>query len=114
MTAHPPITHTLPIRVAQLNAQRNKNTVINLLNEYTESFDIILLQEPPWFKIGSDNSHDILGSVQLQGWTPISPTTTSANPPRPRTFTYVKKRPDFSVTLRTDLIEAPDVQILDV
>ena len=92
MTAHPPITHTLLIRVAQLNTQQSKSTVTNLLNEYTESFNIILLQEPPWFKIGSDNGCDILGTVQLQGWTPISPTTTSANPPRPRTFTYVKKR----------------------
>ena len=45
---------------------------------------------------------------------PIAPTTSPTNPQRPRTFTYVKRRSGFSITLRTDIIEDPDIQILDV
>ncbi|KAH6906675.1 Endonuclease/exonuclease/phosphatase, partial [Coprinopsis sp. MPI-PUGE-AT-0042] len=33
---------------------------------------------------------------------------------RPRTMTYVKVRNDFAVTLRTDLLEHPDAQILEI
>jgi hypothetical protein len=64
---------------------------INLLNEFTNNFDIVILQEPPWFKIGADNGREISGSIQLQGWTPIMPTTSAIDPTRPCTFAYVKK-----------------------
>ena len=55
-----------------------------------------------------------LGSISLQGWTPIVPVTSNANDVRPRTITYYKPRPDFSITLRTDIIEDRDIQILDI
>jgi hypothetical protein len=108
-----PSTHTTPIKVAQLNVQRNKSTVITLLNEHTDLFDVVLIQEPLRFKIGTDDGKEVYGSVHLQGWIPILPST-SSEPPRPRTITYVKKRPDFSITLRTDIVEDPDIQVLDV
>jgi hypothetical protein len=67
--------HTQPIRIAQLNAQRKKDVVTNLLNEHINDFDIILLQEPAWGFIGSQNGKNIVGPVALQGWIPIIPIT---------------------------------------
>lgn len=34
--------------------------------------------------------------------------------PRPRTLTYYRPRNDFSVTLRSDLLEEQDVQVLEI
>lgn len=106
-------TKTLPIRVAQLNAQRKKHTVINLLNNFCADFDIIILQEPPWGRIGSKEGQDVMGPVAVAGWTPIIPVT-SPTQDRPRTMTYHRTRPDFTITLRTDIVEDKDVQILDI
>jgi len=49
------------IRIAQLNGERNKSTVINLLNNFTDKFDIILVQEPPWFRIGESEGREVWG-----------------------------------------------------
>ena len=113
MRENSPQSHTLPIRVAQLNTERSTDITTNLLNEFTNDFDLFILQEPAWSRIGADNGQEIYGSVQLQGWTPIAPTY-EVNPQRPRTFAFIKNRIDFSVTLRTDLAEDCDIQILDV
>ncbi|KDR64996.1 hypothetical protein GALMADRAFT_1344135, partial [Galerina marginata CBS 339.88] len=105
--------YTQPIRIAQLNAQRKKDVVINLLNEHINDFDIILLQEPAWGFIGSENGKDIVGPVALQGWIPIIPITKSTDT-RPRTMAYYRQREDFEITLRTDILEDRDGQILDI
>ena len=106
--------NTQPIRIAQLNAQKKKEAVTQLLNRHVQDFDIIILQEPAWGFIGNDEGNDIHGPVALQGWNPIIPITNNADPKRPRTLTYFRSRPDFTVTLRSDLIEDRDIQVLDI
>ena len=107
-------TVTKPIRIAQLNAQRKIEVVTNLLNSHHKYFDIIILQEPAWSFIGKNNGVDIKGPVAATGWTPLIPVTTGSCTDRPRTMTYYRTRADFTVTLRTDILEDKDVQILDI
>ena len=116
MTEQPPRT-TLPIKIAQINVQRKKHATIQLLNEHITDFDILLIQEPAWSFIGRNPStgKDINGPVGLRGWSTILPVTSmDDSSPRPRTLTYYRPRPDFSITLRSDLMENRDIQILDI
>ena len=116
MITHPHTT-TQPIRIAQLNIQKKKPATIQLLNNYTDDFDILLIQEPACGFIGRDDTlgMEIHGPVALCGWNIILPVSAiNADAPRPRTLTYYKPRPDFSITLRSDLIEDRDVQFLDI
>jgi hypothetical protein len=116
MNAQPPVT-TLPIRLAQINIQRKKHATVQLLNNYINDFDIILIQELAWSFIGKNQTtgKSIDGPVALKGWSTILPVTSmSDTSPRPRTLTYYRQRPDFSLTLRSDLIEDRDIQILDI
>ena len=110
-------TTTQPIKIVQLNAQRKKHLTIQLLNDPPTAFDILLLQEPAWSFIGRDSTtgRDINGPVALQGWSTILPVTSlNENSPRPRTLTYYRPRTDFSITLRSDIIEDRDIQILEI
>ena len=110
-------TTTQPIKIVQLNAQRKKHLTTQLLNSPPTDFDILLLQEPAWSFIGRDptTGRDINGPVALQGWSTILPVTSlNENTPRPRTLTYFRARADFSITLRSDLIEDRDIQILEI
>ena len=116
MTGQPYIT-TQPIRIAQLNIQKKKQATIQLLNNFKDNFDIFLIQEPAWGFIGRDSNSgkEIHGPVVLQGWSTILPLSTfDATSPRPRTLTYFKSCPDFSVTMRSDLIEDRDIQFLNI
>ena len=70
-----------------------------------------------WSFIGRNptTGKEINGPVALQGWSTILPVTAmNETSPRPRTLTYYRPRPDFSITLRSDLIEDRDIQILDI
>lgn len=108
-------TFTQPIRVAQLNAQKKKDVVTNFLNHYVQDFDIVILQEPAWGFIGNDKGEEVWGPIMLQGWNPVIPTTNNNNSlTRPRTLTYYRTRPDFSITLRSDILEDWDIQVLDI
>ena len=92
---------TLPIRVAQLNAQRKKQVITQLLNNHKEDFDIILIQEPNWSFIGKDpdNGNEIHGPVALQGWKMILPVPAAAGTHiRPRTLTYYRPRNDYTIS----------------
>jgi hypothetical protein len=116
MIERPPIT-TQPIRFAQLNIQKKKHATIQLLNNHKDDFDIFLIQEPAWGFIGRDPStgKDIHGPVALQGWNTILPVSAlNDTTPRPRTLTYYKPCPDLSVTLRSDIIEDQEIQVLDI
>ena len=108
---------TQPIKIVQLNVQRKKHLTTQLLNNFMTEIDILLIQEPAWNFIGRDSNsgRDILGPVALQGWSILLPTTSQqADAPRPRTLTYFRPRNDFSITLRTDLLEDCDIQILEI
>ena len=116
MPERPKLT-TQPIRITQLNVQRKKNVMVQLLNECTTDYDIILIQEPAWGFIGRDpdTGSNVVGSVALQGWNTILPLSSPSNTsPRPRTLTYYKQREDITVTPRPDILEDRDAQILDI
>ena len=106
-----------PIKILQLNVQCKKHTTIQLLNNFPTEIDILLLQEPAWSFIGRDQTsgRDIDGPVALKGWSTILPVTSrNPNSPRPRTLTYFRPRNDFTITLRTDLLEDRDAQVLEI
>ena len=110
-------TTTLPIRIAQLNTQRKKTVITQLLNNLAEEFDILIIQEPSWGRIGSDpcSGIEIHGPTSVRGWNIILPVPSAAgSATRPRTLTYYRPRPDYTITLRTDIIEDRDIQVLDV
>lgn len=116
MNIRPPSTTQL-IKIVQLNVQRKKHLTIQLLNNFFSEIDILIIQEPSWSFIGRDpaTGRDINGPVALQGWSTILPVTSqNADSPRPRTLTYFRPWHDFSITLRTDLIEDRDIQVLEI
>lgn len=94
-----------------------KHTTVQLLNKFISDIDILILQEPAWSFIRRDKTSgdEINGPVALQGWSTILPVTSINNDsPRPRTLTYFRPRPDFTVTLRSDIMEDRDIQILEI
>lgn len=116
MVEHPKTT-TQPIKIAQLNVQRKKQVILQLLNNFTLDFDILLIQEPAWGFMRHDpiSGQEIAGPVALKGWNTILPVTSiTPTSPHPRTLTYYRQQLDFSITLRSDLMENRDIQILDV
>ena len=108
---------TQPIQIAQLNTQRKKTVITQLLNNQITELDILLIQEPSWSLTGRDpdTGNEIYGPTALQGWNIILPVPASAGArDRPRTLTYYRPRHDFSITLRSDIIENRDIQVLDI
>lgn len=94
-----------------------KNVTVQLLNDYAADIDILLIQEPAWSFIGRNPStgNIINGPVALQGWNTILPVTSlNEDSPRPRTLTYYRPCPDFSITLGSDIMEDRDIQVLDI
>ncbi|KAF8064453.1 hypothetical protein FPV67DRAFT_1381497, partial [Lyophyllum atratum] len=72
--------------------------------------DLILVTEPWWDRIGTDQ----VGPVSHTAWTPILPVASIPRGQRPRVMAYVKTRPDFTVTLRSDIAKDLDIQVLDI
>ncbi|KAF8059524.1 Endonuclease/exonuclease/phosphatase, partial [Lyophyllum atratum] len=70
------------------------------------------LGPPKWMKaeIGTDQ----IGPVSHNAWTPILPMASVPRGQRPRVMAYVKTRPDFTVTLRSDIAKDLDIQVLDI
>ncbi|KII85275.1 hypothetical protein PLICRDRAFT_45468 [Plicaturopsis crispa FD-325 SS-3] len=102
---------TKPIRVLQLNTNRSNHVCHTLLNDYINRFDIILMTEPWWDRIGGGNT----GPVSHHAWSPILPVGTVNAGQRPRVLAYTKRsRTDFTVTLRSDVAQDLDIQVLDV
>ena len=96
---------------------KKKTVITQLLNNYGKDFDIFLIQELNWGLIECDptNDKEIHGPVTLQGWKTILPIPAKASQKRrPRTLTYYKPRNDFTLTLRSDILEHRDIQILEV
>ncbi len=115
MIETPVLSLTRPIRILQLNAQRKKDTITSILNLHAKEFDIVILQEPAWGFIGKADGKDINGPIGHSGWLPIIPTTNLTNTnTRPRTMTYYQRRPDYTINLRTDILEDRDIQIIDI
>jgi len=65
----------------------------------------------PWFGyIGNDQR----GPVALSGWHPVLPLQPIPEDLVPRTMAYYRRRGDFHVTLRSDLVSDADIQVLQV
>lgn len=105
---------TKPIRILQLNANRQNAVIHALLNSATadDSADIVLLTEPWWGNIGNGTQGPV--SETAAGWTPILPATPIKDGQRPRTMAYTRRRDDFTVMLRSDIAKDLDVQVLEV
>ena len=104
------------IRVIQLNANKKSDVVNCLLNIQLPTADLILLQEPNWGRIGSDETgNDVVGPVGHTAWTPILPIPANRRQdPVPRVMAYAKRREEFEVTPRTDIVQDRDILALDI
>lgn len=109
-------TTTNPIKCLQLNIYKNREAIHSMLNEKLHDTDIIFLQEPGWGFIGTDpmSGERIEGPVGHAAWTPILPVSNVPLGSRPGVMTYYKGRPDFSVTLRSDIAQNPNLQVIDI
>jgi hypothetical protein len=113
-TVQPRLT-TNPIRCIQLNTNRQWIVVHTLLNTLADNTDIILVQEPRWGFIGTnEDGEQVNGPVGHPAWTPVLPMAAMPPGARPRVMAYYQNRADFSVTLRSDIIQHLDVQVLDI
>ncbi|KAJ7152581.1 hypothetical protein C8R43DRAFT_886138, partial [Mycena crocata] len=102
--------------MTQLNINRKSSATHAILNRHVKNLDIIFLQEPSWARIGTDDRGDpIIGPIGHASWIPVLPMASiPAGGPPPRVMTYYKNRPDFTVTLRSDITQDLDIQVLDV
>ncbi|TFY57752.1 hypothetical protein EVJ58_g6827 [Rhodofomes roseus] len=107
-------TTTRPIRIIQLNANTQNRAIHSLLNQAAGegSYDIALITEPWWGEIGGGTQGPVAESAA--GWTPILPVSAVPTGRRPRAMAYTRKRDDFTITLRSDLADDLDLQILEV
>ncbi|KAK0233136.1 hypothetical protein IW262DRAFT_52774 [Armillaria fumosa] len=103
------------IRFFQLNVNKKKETTHTILNRHINDYDIFLVQEPNWGRIGADSQGDIQGPVGHPEWQPLLPCPSMRREdPPPRVMTYVKRDRKFKVNVRTDIIAHRDIQILDI
>ncbi|KZT63859.1 hypothetical protein DAEQUDRAFT_770232 [Daedalea quercina L-15889] len=105
---------TRPIHVLQLNANTQNAVLHALLNTTTDtdSADIILVTGPWWGNIGNETQGPV--SEAAAGWTPILPVSTIPANRRPRAMAYIRRRGDFKVTLRSDIANDLDMQVLKI
>lgn len=94
----------------QLNTNRSNIVCHALLNSTIHEYDILLVTEPWYGDIGNGTK----GPVSLAGWQPILPLPSVPANVIPRAMAYIKNRPDFTVTLRSDLAMDADIQILQI
>ncbi|EPS97483.1 hypothetical protein FOMPIDRAFT_48515, partial [Fomitopsis schrenkii] len=73
---------------------------------------LILITEPWWGNIGNDIQGPV--SETAAGWTPILPISSIKKEQRPRTMAYTQRRADFTVTLRADIANDLDIQVLEI
>ncbi|KAI0308980.1 hypothetical protein OF83DRAFT_1273469, partial [Amylostereum chailletii] len=102
------------LRVLQLNVARSNVRMHAVLNSLTD-FDILLLQEPWYGRIGvarsstDRNGTDILGTVSNPAWEAFFPDTT-ADGARFRVATFVRRGiQHLAVRARPDIISSPDI-----
>lgn len=103
-----------PIHIISVNVGCRSSAQYAVLSEtlnHPLSYGIVFVQEPWWFNIGETSQPR---SVAMNGWEPIPP----QNPPPqnviPRVHAYFRRNLNMKYTTRTDLINSPDIQIIDV
>lgn len=103
-------TTTQPIKVVQLNMNRHNGSAYIALNTLIGIADILLCTEPWFDNIGNGQR----GLAAHPYWQPILPVQALEEDSRPRVMAYVAKRHDFTVTLRSDMANDLDIQILQI
>lgn len=101
---------TAPIRILQLNTNRSNIICHTALNKLIKDVDILLLNEPWFGQIG----RGVKGPVGHPAWIPILPSPNLPENTIPRVMAYIQQRQDFTVTLRSDLANDADMQILEI
>ena len=99
---------TSSIRIVQHNGYRSNISVTTALENCDA--DILLVSEPWWGEIGGDN----FGGVKHPGYDTLLPTQTVPADARPRVMAYVRRREDFQVALRVDLVQDLDFLLLEI
>ncbi|KZT63362.1 hypothetical protein DAEQUDRAFT_770695 [Daedalea quercina L-15889] len=102
-----------PNRTNENNGAHNAvlHALLNTTTD-TDSADIILVTEPWWGNIGNETQGPV--SEAAAGWTPILPVSTIPANRRPRVMAYIRRRGDFKVTLRSDIANDLDMQVLKI
>ena len=62
----------------------------------------------------TNEGEQVAGPIGHPAWTPVLPMAAMPPGARPRVMAYYKNRPDFTVTLRSDIVQHLDVQVLDM
>lgn len=107
-----------PLNVLQLNVARSNVRMHAILNTLTD-FDILLLQEPWYGRIGVARSStdaqglDIKGTVANPAWDLFIPESTADGPPRVATFIR-KGIPSLDTRPCPDLIGSKDILTINV
>ena len=108
-------TRTIPtlysqIKVLQLNCNRKPTVIYGLLNEQFDKANILLLQKLLWSRISPDGRK---GPIDHNFQTPILPVNTyKPDDPKPRVMAYAQYKPGLEITLRSDIIQDCNIQIL--
>ncbi|KAK0207674.1 hypothetical protein IW262DRAFT_1281793, partial [Armillaria fumosa] len=103
-------TRTKPVNFMQLNCSRSSLIMRAALADLHDSVDVFLFQEPWWWK--TPHGKWISASVNAREWQTILPAGDVGE--RPRVITFIRKRTDLAVTLRSDIATDPYIQVLDI
>ena len=107
------------LRVVTFNIAKSYFDLDVLLENAKDSFDVLMIQEPPWQTVRhapsamSREGAAVVGAPRHPEWTCMvrQPETGS----RPRTMTYVSKRLDpLRPAYRRDLIDDRDVMVISL
>ncbi|KAK0462111.1 hypothetical protein IW261DRAFT_1348573, partial [Armillaria novae-zelandiae] len=80
------------------------------LADRRDSVDVFLFQEPWWWK--TPHGKWISASVNAREWQTILPAGDGGE--RPRVITFIRNWTDLAVTLRSDIVTDPFMQVLDI
>lgn len=103
-----------PIHIISVNVGCRSSAQYAVLSEtlnHPLSYGIVFLQEPWWFNVGETSQPR---SVAMNGWEPIPPQNPPPQNVTPRVHAYLRRNLNIKFTTRTDIINSPDIQIIDV
>ena len=109
--------NTKTIRIFSQNVHRNKILTETILEERKLEYNVIFIQESPWYHIWQVPSHLSLdGEAVIEAlhnlvWT-LFVQTIAINDDQPRTLTYVNNRlSTLRFTLQTDILDNYDINL---
>ena len=105
--------------IHQINVARSISRLHAILN-HDSSSDIIMVQEPPFYQIGSQRSflsqdgQSIYGTVAHSSWNCFLPTTTPSPVLPPRVATFVRRSSHFTFTPIFNISRHTDLSFIQV